>query len=78
MTSMPTLTVRDATPADAEVCAAIYAPYVTDTAITFELDPPGAQEMAARSAAAQREHAWLVMEDADGVLGSAYGGTFRT
>ena len=48
MTSLPTLTVRDATPADAEACAAIYAPYVTDTSITFEIDPPGAGEMAAR------------------------------
>jgi len=78
MTSLPTLTVRDATPADAEACAAIYAPYVTDTSITFEIDPPGVGEMAARIAAAQREHAWIVMEDADGVLGYAYGGTFRT
>ncbi|MFD3683719.1 GNAT family N-acetyltransferase [Nocardiopsis sp. NPDC058631] len=78
MTSLPTLTVRDATPADAEACAAIYTPYVTDTAITFEIDPPRAEEMAARIAAAQREHAWIVMEDTDGVLGYAYGGTFRT
>jgi L-amino acid N-acyltransferase YncA len=34
--------VRDATEDDAGACAAIYAPYVTDTAITFEYDPPSA------------------------------------
>jgi len=76
MSAPPTL--RDATPADAGACAAIYTPYVTDTAVTFEIDPPGTTEMAARIGAAQREHAWIVMEDADGVLGYAYGGTFRT
>lgn len=70
--------IRDATAADAAACAEIYAPYVTDTAITFELDPPSAQQMAERIAAAQSQHAWIVMEDEQGVLGYAYGGTFRT
>ncbi|MDO3319208.1 GNAT family N-acetyltransferase, partial [Mycobacteroides abscessus subsp. massiliense] len=32
--------IRDATAADAAACAAIYAPYVTDTAISFEEVPP--------------------------------------
>lgn len=77
MTSMPTLTVRDATPADAPACAAIYSPYVTDTAITFEYEPPTAEQMAERIAAAQRRHAWIVLEDADGIVGYAYGGPFR-
>lgn len=70
--------IRDATVADAAACAAIYAPYVTDTTITFELTPPSASEMAARITAAQREHAWIVMEDEQGVIGYAYGGTFRS
>ncbi|MBQ1079905.1 MULTISPECIES: GNAT family N-acetyltransferase [unclassified Nocardiopsis] len=70
--------IRDATVTDAAACAAIYAPYVTDTSITFELDPPSAEEMARRITEAQRHHAWIVMEDEEGVLGYAYGGTFRT
>jgi L-amino acid N-acyltransferase YncA len=37
--------VRDASERDAAACAAIYAPYVTDTAITFESDPPSAADM---------------------------------
>jgi phosphinothricin acetyltransferase len=73
------VTVRDATPADGAPCARIYAPYVTDTAITFETEPPNAAEMAARIAAAQERHAWLVVEEGDGeVVGYAYGGAFRS
>lgn len=45
-----TSNVRDASECDAEACAAIYAPYVTDTAITFENDPPLPAEMAERIA----------------------------
>src|SRR4029079_3348755 len=53
-----TRTVRDATEADAAACAAIYAPYVRDTAITFETEPPDAAEFARRIAAATARHAW--------------------
>ncbi len=69
--------MRDATPADAAACAAIYAPYVTETAISFETVPPGAEEMADRIAAAQRRHAWLVFEHEERVVGFAYGGPFN-
>jgi phosphinothricin acetyltransferase len=69
--------VRDATDADAAACAEIYAPYVTDTPITFELEPPSSAEMGARIAAASRSHAWLVLEQAGRVVGYAYGGTFN-
>jgi phosphinothricin acetyltransferase len=70
------LTVRDATEADGAACAAIYAPYVTDTVITFEDVPPTAEEMASRIATAQRRHAWLVLEADGRVAGYAYGGTY--
>lgn len=70
--------VRDATePGDAAACAAIYAPYVRDTAITFEWDPPSVEEMAARIAASRQTHAWLVAEEDGRVLGYAYGGPFK-
>lgn len=69
--------VRDANGDDAGVCAAVYAPYVTDTCITFELDPPTPADFAERITAAQRGHAWLVAEDEDGVIGYAYAGTYR-
>ena len=69
--------VRDATPRDAAACASIYAPYVTGTAITFESVPPTVEQLAERIAAAQRTHAWLVLEQAGEVVGYAYGGAFR-
>ena len=71
--------VRVATEGDAAACAAIYAPYVTDTAITFETEPPTVEQMAARIATAERTHAWLVLEDLEAgrVVGYAYAGPFK-
>jgi phosphinothricin acetyltransferase len=69
--------VRDASGADAEACARIYAPYVTGTAITFELEPPTVAEMAERIAKFQSRHAWLVLEDDGQVVGYAYGGPMK-
>ena len=77
------LHVRDATMADAAACAALYAPFVLDTAVTFETEPPDAAEMARRIAQAQAKHAFLVLEEerADGsagpVWGYAYGRPFK-
>jgi L-amino acid N-acyltransferase YncA len=65
--------VRQATTDDAAACAAIYAPYVTDSAVSFETEPPSAAEMAERIAAS---HLWLVLEDAGRVVGYAYAGRF--
>lgn len=71
--------VRDASAAgDAAACAAIYAPYVRDTVITFELDPPSEAEMAARISRARKAHAWLVAEDGGQVVGYAYGGEYKS
>lgn len=66
--------IRDASTADAEACAAIYAPYVRDTAITFETEPPTANELARRIAAA---HAWVVAEDGGRVVGYAYASPYK-
>jgi phosphinothricin acetyltransferase len=70
------LHVRDASQRDGAACAAIYAPYVTDTAITFETEPPSGEEMAQRILAASQRHAWLVLEHRGRIVGYAYGGTF--
>ena len=70
--------VRPASVADGEACAAIYAPYVVDTAITFEERPPSGEEMAARIAASLQQHAWLVLEEDGRVVGYAYGEAHRS
>jgi L-amino acid N-acyltransferase YncA len=67
--------VRDADASrDAAACAAVYAPYVTDSIISFEDRPPTAQEMEGRIAGA---YAWLVAEGEDGPFGYAYGSAHR-
>ena len=78
MASRPehSIAVRAATGADGGACAAIYAPYVRETAITFELQPPTGAQMAERIAASAERHAWLVAERAGTVIGYAYGGRF--
>ena len=43
---MTLASLRTARPEDAPALAEIYRPYVTDTVITFEVDPPDASELA--------------------------------
>ena len=69
--------VRDATAADAAACAAVYGPYVRETAVSFEAVPPTPEEMAGRIASAQEQHAWLVAESGGRVVGYAYAGRFK-
>jgi len=57
---------------DAGACASIYAPYVRDTAISFEEVPPTPAEMAERIDRLTTTHAWLVAEDHHEILGYAY------
>lgn len=68
-------TIRPADPTrDAAACAAIYAPFVRDSIITFEIEPPDAAEFSARITKAQMRHAWLVIEVDGGVVGYAHAG----
>jgi L-amino acid N-acyltransferase YncA len=69
------MTIRDATSVDAGACAAIYAPYVRETAISFESRPPSRNEMSRLMEDALASHAWLVAEFGD-VVGYAYGHAF--
>src|SRR5579871_82 len=69
--------IRIATPADAEAIHAIYAPAVTDTAITFETELPGAAAMAGRIEGRLAHYPWLVWEEDGEVLAYAYAYRFR-
>jgi L-amino acid N-acyltransferase YncA len=69
--------LRLATPDDGPACAAIYAPYVTDSAISFELTAPDGAEIADRIKRTIERTPWVVVE-VDGVVrGYAYAGRFR-
>src|SRR3712207_848971 len=66
--------IRLATERDAEQIAAVYAPNVTDTVISFELEPPTADEMRRRIEVTLQRYPWLVCERQGVVLGYAYAG----
>ena len=69
--------IRVANLADAEEIARIYRPYVSDSVISFELEPPSAEDFAERMAAAGDSYPWLVAAGSEGLLGYAYGGRHR-
>ena len=69
--------LRRASPEDAAAIAAIYAPYVTASAVSFETEPPDADAMRARIEAGGELYPWLVAEEEGEVLGYAYASAFR-
>lgn len=66
--------IRLATPADAAQCAAVYAPHVRDSAVSFEIDVPTAGDFAARIERTTEHFPWLVCVTGEEVLGYAYAG----
>jgi L-amino acid N-acyltransferase YncA len=70
--------IRLAEKADAAAIAAIYAPYVTDTPVSFEETAPDAAEMTRRIAGdSQGLHPWLVAEVDGAIIGYASSSPFR-
>ncbi|MGZ3198059.1 MAG: arsinothricin resistance N-acetyltransferase ArsN1 family B [Croceibacterium sp.] len=72
------MAVRPAGPHDAAACSSIYAPFVRDTWISFELEPPDEAQMARRIAEYGASHAWLVAEVGGELAGYAYGSPHRS
>jgi len=70
-------TVRLATEDDAAAIAAIYAPNVRNTAISFEIEPPSGGEMRRRMRETLARWPWLVCERDGEVLGYAYASQHR-
>jgi L-amino acid N-acyltransferase YncA len=71
--------LRHADPArDAADCAAIYAPYVADTSVSFEEVPPTGQEFAELIERTSRTHPWLVLEHGGRIVGYANASPHRT
>ncbi len=72
-----TLTIREATPADAAALLAIYAPFVEHTPVSFETEAPTVDEFAHRIEKYLKGWQYLVAEDAGRPVGYAYGSTHR-
>ncbi len=64
--------IREVTPDDAAAVAAIYNPFVTDTAITFETEPVSVPEMRSRIEELSACYPYYVYEDGGEVLGYCY------
>ena len=75
---MSKIVIRTAKEEDAERLLEIYAPYVTDTAITFEYEVPTVDEFRHRIITILKKYPYLVAEDENGnLLGYAYAGAFK-
>ena len=70
--------IRKAKPEDAEQLLAIYTPYVTNTAITFEYEVPTVDEFRHRIINTLKKYPYLVAENENGiVIGYAYASPFK-
>ena len=68
--------IRPATEADAAEILNIYAPYITDTAITFEYDVPTLEEFTGRIRHTLEKYPYLVAVRDSEIIGYAYAGAF--
>lgn len=71
------ITIRVATPDDAPALLELYAPYVTQTAITFEYEVPTVEEFRSRIAHTLESYPYLVAEMGETLVGYVYVSTFK-
>lgn len=71
------ITIRMATKADAKEILDIYAPYVKNTAISFEYDVPSVEEFAERIKNILRKYPYIVAIDSNHIIGYAYVSSFK-
>lgn len=71
------VSVRFAKTEDASALAAIYAPYVESTSITFEYDVPDSAEFADRIRKISASYPYLVAYRGNEILGYTYASTFK-
>ena len=72
-----TLRLRPAVEADGAAVAAIYAPYVTDTVITFDYEPVSGEEFSRRIRTTLERYPYLVAEENGEIIGYAYASAFK-
>ena len=69
--------IRTARPEDAPELLKIYAPYVENTAITFEYEVPSIEDFKCRIERTLKKYPYLVAERDGELLGYAYTGEFK-
>ena len=70
--------IRSVDPTDAQAVQAIYAPFVLDSAISFETVAPDVIEIRRRIEAQRERYPWLVFAADRAVVGYAYASAHRT
>ncbi len=71
------MTIERVTADDAEELLKIYAPYIEDTAITFEYDVPTTQEFAERIKNISSKYPYIKAVVNGQIAGYAYAGCFK-
>lgn len=74
---MSSIEIRSVTPDDAERLREIYAPYVKDTAVSFEYDVPSLQEFRGRIERTLERYPYICAVREGVVMGYAYAGPFH-
>jgi len=70
--------IRSIELSDAEAVRSIYAPFVSDNATSFEIEPPDITAIEQRIRDLKDQYPWLVFEADGKVLGYAYASPHRT
>ena len=64
-------------PEDAEALLAIYAPYIRETAITFEYEVPSVEEFQNRIRTISEKYPYIVAEEGGKIIGYSYAAPFH-
>ncbi|MBP8969370.1 MAG: N-acetyltransferase [Lachnospiraceae bacterium] len=73
---MSNLVIRDARPEDAARLVEIYAPYIRETAVSFEYEVPTAKEFETRIRKISAKYPYLVCEKEGRIVGYVYAGQY--
>lgn len=74
---MSGILIRKALPDDAAALLAVYAPYVAQTAVSFEYQPPDVEEFRSRIERFSAEYPYLAAEEDGEIIGYAYAHAFH-
>ena len=71
------INIREAVVTDGKAIQAIYAPYVEQTAVTFEYNVPSEEEFRRRIETVKQKYPWIVAEANGKIVGYAYASAFK-